>query len=138
MRSNDAWYGLSYDVFMFTTLQRTIADVLGIEAGPYTHHAYSLHVYERDLSAIDALTRSGWNIGPSPGGPVRTFGSFERGAERARDLLAGKPINAPNAAEKWYAEVLEPHVQRRGAAAGAGMPKDETEDEDIVTIVSLK
>jgi thymidylate synthase len=46
MRSNDAWLGLPYDVTQFTLLQRTIADVLGLPAGPYVHHVDSLHLYE--------------------------------------------------------------------------------------------
>lgn len=129
MRSNDAWYGLSYDVHMFTTLQRTVASALGLQPGPYTHHAYSLHFYERDLEAYEACTyprdhQYGAVATPSPGGPPRTFGNIETGMQRARDLLAGKPVEAPNAAEEWYAEVLAPHARQRGAEAGAGMPKD--------------
>lgn len=55
MRSNDVWLGVPYDFMMFTRLQLAIAWALGLEAGPYTHHVISLHVYERDLAATETL-----------------------------------------------------------------------------------
>lgn len=47
MRSNDLVWGFPYDVIQFCLLQMTIAEELGIENGTYTHHADSLHIYER-------------------------------------------------------------------------------------------
>lgn len=55
MRSNDAWLGLPYDVIMFTTLQQTVASVLGMEAGPYVHHADSFHLYERNFTDAEQV-----------------------------------------------------------------------------------
>lgn len=55
MRSSDLWLGLPYDVFTFTQLQCTVAHALGLPVGTYTHHAYSFHLYERNLGAIDKL-----------------------------------------------------------------------------------
>lgn len=55
MRSNDVWWGLAYDAFQFTQLQITVANVLGIEAGRYYHHANSLHFYLRDTAAAQEL-----------------------------------------------------------------------------------
>lgn len=49
MRSNDAWLGLPYDVFCFTSIQRLVAGSMGIELGPYHHHVASMHLYERDF-----------------------------------------------------------------------------------------
>ena len=49
MRSNDAWLGLPYDVFAFTTLQQLIADELGIDTGIYIHQAGSEHIYDRNF-----------------------------------------------------------------------------------------
>lgn len=46
MRSNDAVWGLTHDVFCFTMLQEYVARHLGVSLGTYTHHAGSLHVYE--------------------------------------------------------------------------------------------
>jgi hypothetical protein len=48
MRSNDAWLGWPYDVFAFTSLQRLVAEAVGVRVGPYTHCAASVHLYERD------------------------------------------------------------------------------------------
>lgn len=47
MRSNDLVWGLPYDIIQFCLLQMTIANELGIGSGTYTHHADSLHIYER-------------------------------------------------------------------------------------------
>lgn len=55
MRSNDVWLGVAYDVFQFTQLQITIAQVMGLELGAYHHHATSFHMYERDFDATAEL-----------------------------------------------------------------------------------
>ena len=59
MRSNDIWLGVPYDVVFFTSLQRHIADGLGVAYGKYTHYAVSLHAYERNLADI----REVWSQG---------------------------------------------------------------------------
>lgn len=46
MRSNDLWLGMPYDVFCFTSLQRVLANRLGVEPGEYVHSVGSLHAYE--------------------------------------------------------------------------------------------
>lgn len=48
MRSNDLWMGFPNDVFQFTAMQILMAMELGVGVGTYTHHAGSLHLYERD------------------------------------------------------------------------------------------
>lgn len=72
MRSNDVWWGVPYDIYQFTTLQRHLAAVLGLSPGRYVHQAASLHVYERDLErasqTVDGvplaetglIVRAGW------------------------------------------------------------------------------
>ena len=51
MRSNDLWLGFPFDIFQFMNLQvllcMDLAD-MGVTLGTYTHHAGSLHLYERD------------------------------------------------------------------------------------------
>jgi thymidylate synthase len=47
MRSNDAIWGLPYDVFLFTMLQELLALELGTELGSYFHLVGSLHLYKR-------------------------------------------------------------------------------------------
>lgn len=53
MRSNDIYFGLPYDYIYFISLGQYIASKLGIELICYTHHATSMHLYERDLDKFD-------------------------------------------------------------------------------------
>lgn len=67
MRSNDILFGFQYDVFMFTMLQETIANTLGIPIGYYIHNAGSLHVYEKypqfnGYEMLDNMTQQDNNI----------------------------------------------------------------------------
>lgn len=99
MRSNDIWWGTAYDVFQFTQLQFTVANVLGLEVGHYTHTAGSFHAYERDWDSIDALHRPDK---PYPKDYPRGFtgGSWEEAAERARIIMQrGEPLTE---SEEWY------------------------------------
>lgn len=57
MRSNDLWWGWSYDAFQFMQLQCTIANVLQLTPGPYVHYVNSLHLYERDIEKALSLTQ---------------------------------------------------------------------------------
>lgn len=49
MRSNDFNFGLRNDLSYFIYLQKYIADRLGVEYGTYTHYAFSMHMYSRDI-----------------------------------------------------------------------------------------
>lgn len=49
MRSNDAYWGLSHDIFSFTMIQEIVARTLGVEVGTYKHAVGSLHVYEHHV-----------------------------------------------------------------------------------------
>ena len=55
MRSNDVWWGLPYDVYQFSSLQRAIACTLGCDMGSYTHNVGSMHMYARDFEAADNM-----------------------------------------------------------------------------------
>ena len=57
MRSNDAVWGLPYDVFLFTMIQELLARTLGVELGTYVHGAGSLHLYERHLDLARRVLR---------------------------------------------------------------------------------
>lgn len=58
MRSNDLWMGFPNDVFQFTAMQIYLAMRLGVQLGSYTHHAGSLHLYERDyLTALKNIEK---------------------------------------------------------------------------------
>lgn len=60
MRSNDAFKGLTHDVFAFTLIQEFIARTLKCELGHYHHFVSSLHLYLEDLPAVNALQREGY------------------------------------------------------------------------------
>jgi thymidylate synthase len=58
MRSNDAIWGLPYDIFLFTMLQELLASELGLELGSYTHVVASLHLYERHFELARRIVRN--------------------------------------------------------------------------------
>lgn len=60
MRSNDMWLGTPYDFAQFAILQASVAQAVGLLPGRYVHSVGSLHVYDRDLPAIEKVE------GPAP------------------------------------------------------------------------
>lgn len=111
MRSNDAWYGLCYDLFQFAQVQLTVARCLGVPAGRYFHSAASMHLYERHWEAASQLTS------PAPdgeGGGLYGLGYFAGqdwtwASARAMVLLRGRLPIEPTVTERWYHAVLEPY-----------------------------
>ena len=103
MRSNDVWLGLPYDLMQFAMLQAAIAQHLGIPAGPYTHTAGSMHLYDRHSVKAQEVYRSGsvegWNptVMDSPvwGGS----GDISETASRARRILLGEEHYLDNLTE---------------------------------------
>lgn len=64
MRANDAYRGMSSDVFSFTFLQEVMARELGLSLGGYVHLVGSLHIYDPDADRVrrvldDPASRSG-------------------------------------------------------------------------------
>ncbi len=57
MRSNDAIWGLPYDVFLFTMFQELLASELRLPLGTYTHTVGSLHLYERHFDLAQRIIR---------------------------------------------------------------------------------
>ena len=112
MRSNDLWWGTAYDVFQFTQLQLTVARILGIEPGPYFHHANSLHLYARDFEAATKLTySSGFRIDDYPMGfSGKTVAEVQ---DRTRDLVSAvlsetspREITYYSPSDHWYLRQL--------------------------------
>lgn len=104
MRSNDVFWGLSYDVFQFTQLQVTLANILGVGVGTYTHMAGSMHIYERDIEALSKLHDPTKEQEPI----VHGFNSLERArkiVEWAGDRNATLYPETPD--EHWYMAALE-------------------------------
>lgn len=88
MRSNDFWLGLPYDMFMFTQLQVTLANVLGSGLGSYVHYARSLHVYGKDVDKVEALGLTTGRTSPAPYAGV-DGDDWGHAQSRARMLLRG-------------------------------------------------
>ena len=62
MRSNDVVFGLSYDLSFFISLQKYIADRLGVLYGSYTHYTFSMHVYEKDFDLVNDIAYGSMKI----------------------------------------------------------------------------
>jgi thymidylate synthase len=60
MRSNDVFRGMPHDLFCFTMLQEIIARSVQAELGSYHHIVGSLHMYDADVSKLDAFIAEGW------------------------------------------------------------------------------
>lgn len=65
MRSNDLWWGWPYDSQQFAMLQLTLAGVLEVPVGTYTHHAVSAHLYEPHWAAAESVLNDGFPEQPA-------------------------------------------------------------------------
>lgn len=116
MRSNDVWLGTAYDVFMFTQLQCTIANVLEIPVGTYRHHAYSLHLYERNIDAVDqlhdfnpeaeVLKLEGFHPDPRQPHDSTAGDRMAQAMERAGRVHDVEPVFEPSLTEHWFETTL--------------------------------
>lgn len=112
MRSNDIWWGASYDIFQFTQVQLTMAHVLGVEPGPYHHRANSLHAYERDFPAIENLHEpNSEKLKNHPmgfDGELTVSGAQQRGKNILDAVVAEKSVHLYNMteSEQWYLNQL--------------------------------
>lgn len=107
MRSQDVWLGLAYDLFMFTQLQRTLANRLDVATGSVTHHVGSLHAYRRDFEKIEELhpTTYARSYAEPPGVDASSYGETTC-QDVARQLLDGQADNFTRAANPWYTRQL--------------------------------
>lgn len=76
MRSNDAYLGLSHDIFCFTMIQEFVARCLGVEVGTYKHFVGSLHLYEKNFDEAKRFVKEGYqstrqHMAPMPAGNPR-------------------------------------------------------------------
>lgn len=109
MRSNDVWLGTPYDFGQFIGLQLTLAWAIGVEPGRYTHHAVSLHIYDKDVEKVDKLH--------DPQGDATTFGglrieSLPRAYRRltyARKAAEVALLGESYAREWWYRDLSDSH-----------------------------
>jgi thymidylate synthase len=93
MRSNDVWWGWSYDLFQFTQLQCTVANYFDLDPGPYIHYADSLHLYERNVDAALALTEPEDSERPRLQG-IEAYSSWRAVQSNALDLFYRNRLSA--------------------------------------------
>lgn len=107
MRSQDVWRGTPYDVFSFTQLQQTIAFIVGVEPGTYTHHCGSLHIYVDDVEASTQLHQPNGDDPTLPRG-FRAEVTWDQVADRARRILDDREYgDVPTRSDgslAWYRE----------------------------------
>lgn len=114
MRSNDVWWGLSYDAFQFTQLQCTVARALNVAVGEYVHTAGSMHIYERDFAKIDGIAHpSSELVTDRPEEYVTGFGGEDENIHLAmrdaQDAVSGtdRRSRATDDSTDWYWRTLE-------------------------------
>lgn len=111
MRSNDAWLGLPYDMFQFTQLMWTICRVLDVTPGRYTHTAWSMHLYHKNLETthgVQLYDRSFETLGFYPAGIGEAGMSYPEVGYRARTiaLYPDKIDWELTPSERWYRDVI--------------------------------
>lgn len=113
MRSQDIYLGFTYDAPMFVMLHLTIANVLGVAAGPWTHNVHSLHAYERDYDKIARLSNPPL---PSSEAITRLYGldgpSWHEVAARARELAYDDVSDHHSHTERWLSQQMY-HVRAK-------------------------
>lgn len=118
MRSQDAWLGVPYDVFAFSQLQLTVARELQLPPGRYVHRVTSLHLYETNLEAAEAIVaayHADPNLPPCDDLPlgVTSIDPVESGFTVATYLLdevGDRPRTLSEherVANRWYVEQLK-------------------------------
>lgn len=130
MRSNDAMWGLTYDLFSFTLLQEVMLLELreqgmsNLQLGRYVHTAGSMHVYEHHFEmakrVCDTYVSEGFRRA-APMEPVSLKELFLLGDEEEA-LRTGKIERIDEAqysgGTRWLAERLNEHRRKRDAERG--------------------
>ncbi|MEU9480459.1 thymidylate synthase [Streptomyces sp. NPDC048191] len=121
MRANDAYRGMSSDVFSFTFLQEMLARELAVQLGEYTHFVGSLHVYDPDRERVAAVLADPasqrepeFTFPAMPEGDnwpyVREVLRLEEALRHNRHRLGDEQLGLP---DYWVQVVLLFEVQRR-------------------------
>jgi thymidylate synthase len=130
MRSNDVFWGLTYDLFSFTLLQECMllelrkAGLKDLGLGRYTHCAGSLHIYERHFEAAQSVRDEYLSkdfIVAAPMEPIDLEG-LSLLAEQEEGLRTGKVAQIDEAqfggGVRWMAAQLNGHRRKRDAERG--------------------
>jgi thymidylate synthase len=125
MRSNDAFWGLTYDLFSFTLFQECMllelqaAGMKDLELGQYFHTAGSLHIYERHFEMADSVVKSYFNNGFQVAAPMEpiTLEGLALLVDQEEALRNGRLAQIDEArfdgGVRWMAGQLNQHRRKR-------------------------
>lgn len=127
MRSNDAVWGLTYDLFSFTLLQEMMMLELrrdgmsDLQLGRYYHTAGSLHIYERHFEMAQNILKEYLSPGFQEAASMEPLDldGMVRLVEHEEALRTGR-VGPDGSARfdggvRWMAEQLEAHRRKRDA-----------------------
>lgn len=117
MRSNDAIWGLPYDLFSFTCLQESIANSIGAQLGRYVHSATSLHLYDRHRELAAEILDGGEDVEFTA--PETEAEMYMTAQWYTLSALAGVPkLNCPSTP---FATLMRNEFEYRRAGTGQGV-----------------
>ncbi|EPN9381215.1 thymidylate synthase [Cronobacter malonaticus] len=96
MRSNDAFKGLTHDIFSFTMIQEIVARLIGCKLGHYNHFVSSMHLYETDLKKVIKLQEEGFMSTHSimePMPAINSLGEISLILDAEKELRANKEFD---------------------------------------------
>lgn len=109
MRSNDAYFGLTHDVFCFTMLQEIVASELSLNLGTYKHFVGSLHLYDRHAARARQFLQEGWQESTEmPAMPSRALDALRSVLEAEMSIRAGRRVEDARilAMEPYWADIV--------------------------------
>jgi thymidylate synthase len=127
MRSNDVFWGLTYDLFSFTLLQELMMLELqaqglpGLQLGEYIHTAGSLHIYDKHFEQAEQAVDEASSTKFRPAAKMEPISHLElsRLVSLEQSLRVGKVAQLDEAqfrsGVRWMAEQLNAHRRKRDA-----------------------
>ena len=114
MRSNDAWLGLPYDFFNFTTIQQYVAMKLGLSVGYYTHVVGSMHIYDENRKLAEEVSAQPTMISDITGLSTFLYDQLDE-FKKAEENLRVKKIKDSILTGKWKEmyDILETFNERK-------------------------
>lgn len=144
MRSNDAFWGLTYDLFSFTLLQECMmlelqkAGMKGLELGKYSHTAGSLHIYDRHFTQASAIVSRYVLLGSTSAEPMLPISLEELAslAEQEAALRTGKVAEIGEAqfssGVRWMAQQLNAHRRKRDGERGRSVGSSHSAGDQVL------
>ena len=111
MRSNDAIWGLTHDVFCFTMLQEIVSRELEVDLGLYRHMVGSLHLYECHQEEARSFLKEGWQSTQAvmPDMPAgNQWKAIDEAVQIEAAIRAGDPIDDSSfaASDPYWADLM--------------------------------